>query len=74
MVMFMSMNVSLPEGKKNQKKLSERFLKTDATYKLNWLGFPVFVFGKSMVLLFYVIFVFLPILCFLIHVSQCYVF
>ena len=34
--------------KKNLKKLkSERVLQTDETYKLNWLGFPVFVVGKN---------------------------
>ena len=33
--------------KKNLAKLkSERVLQTDATYRLNWYGFPVFVIGK----------------------------
>jgi hypothetical protein len=35
--------------KKNMKKLrSDSVLQTDATYRLNWLGFPVFVVGKIM--------------------------
>ena len=34
--------------KKNlSKMISERVLQTDATYRLNWLGFPVFVVGKD---------------------------
>ena len=34
---------------KNLGKLkSERLLQTDATYRLNWLGFPVFVIGNIM--------------------------
>ena len=34
--------------KKNLSKMkSERVLQTDATYRLNWLGFPVFVVGKD---------------------------
>ena len=34
--------------KKNLAKMkSERVLQTDATYRLNWLGFPVFVVGKE---------------------------
>ena len=33
--------------KKNMSKLrSESVLQTDATYRLDWLGFPVFVVGK----------------------------
>lgn len=35
-------------SKKNLKKLkSNRVLQTDATYRLNWMGFPVYVIGKS---------------------------
>ena len=34
-------------SKKNLRKLkSDRLLQTDATYRLNWLGFPVYVVGK----------------------------
>ena len=34
--------------KKNLSKLKSEFLlQTDATYRLNWLGFPVFLAGKS---------------------------
>ena len=38
---------------KNLGKLrSERVLQTDATYRLNWHGFPVFIVGKmSMIIL-----------------------
>ena len=33
---------------KNMEKMrSDRVLQTDATYRLNWLGFPVFVVGKT---------------------------
>ena len=33
--------------KKNMSKLrSDSVLQTDATYRLNWFGFPVFVVGK----------------------------
>ena len=35
-------------SKKNLGKLkSDRVLQTDATYRLNWMGFPVFVVGKD---------------------------
>ena len=35
-------------SKKNQEKLSSiDLLQTDATYRLNWMGFPVFVIGES---------------------------
>ena len=30
-----------------EKMRSYRILQTDATYRLNWLGFPVFVVGKT---------------------------
>ena len=34
-------------SKKNMGKLKDdRVLQTDATYRLNWLGFPVFVVGE----------------------------
>ena len=35
-------------SKKNMGKLkSDRVLQTDATYRLGWFGFPVFVVGKN---------------------------
>ena len=35
-------------SKKNLEKLkSSRLLQTDATYRLNWMNFPVFVIGKK---------------------------
>ena len=34
-------------SKKNLDKLkADRVLQTDATYRLNWMGYPVFVIGK----------------------------
>ena len=46
--------------KKSQATLSSiDFLQTDATYRLNWMGFPVFVFGECV----------LFILCMCIHIS-----
>ena len=40
-------------SKKNLRKLkSDRLLQTDATYRLNWLGFPVYVVGKRSLELF----------------------
>ena len=36
---------------KNLGKLrSERVLQTDATYRLNWHGFPVFIVGKTSII------------------------
>ena len=41
---------------KNMEKMrSDRVLQTDATYRLNWLGFPVFVVGKKFNFNFYVL-------------------
>ena len=38
--------IILFSSKKNLKKLtSDRVLQTDATYRLNWQGFPVWVVG-----------------------------
>ena len=40
-------------SKKNLGKLTnDRVLQTDATYRLNWLGFPVFVVGKKLFITF----------------------
>ena len=40
-------------SKQNMKKMkSDRVLQTDATYRLNWLGYPVFVVGKIIKLCF----------------------
>ena len=34
--------------KKNLEKLKgDQVLQTDATYRLNWMGFPVFVVGRN---------------------------
>ena len=38
-----------------EKMRSDRVLQTDATYRLNWLGFPVFVVGKKFNFNFYVL-------------------